>query len=162
MKIYNKYLKKSYMTRSGEKLKEVKYVVIHSALEKNDVKEEIEKINSLRLQDEIYYSVHYIIGKDGKCINIIPEDEVTYSTNNIELNYSIISIACCYEKESGEFNDKTIETLIKLLSNLKEKYNLLNFDILLHYDLTGTRCPKFYVDNKFKFYDILDKVNDIK
>lgn len=160
MEIIEKYLKKSYMTRSTEKLKKVNYVVIHSAYEKNsDIDEEISRINSLAYQDEVYYSVHYIIGKDGECVKVVPEDEVTYSTNNIELNYYIISIECCFEKITGEFSEKTVEKLTQLLSYLKKKYNLSNSDILLHYDVTGTRCPKYYVDNKFKFYDILDKVN---
>ena len=159
MEIIEKYLKKSYMTRSLEKLKKVKYIVIHEALEKNnDADEEYEKINNLSYQDELYYSVHYIIGKDGKCLKIIPEDEVSYSTNDVNLNYYIISIECCYEKENCEFNTKTIKKLIQLLSILKKKYNLKNSNILLHYDLTGSRCPKFYIDNRFKFYDILENV----
>lgn len=159
MEIDKKYLEKSEMIRSGENFKRVKYIVIHEALEKNaDIEKEFDNINKLKFQDEKYYSIHYIIGKDGKCVNIIPENEVTYSTNNIELNYNIISIECCYEKENGEFNLKTIENLILLLSYLKKKYNLSNSDILLHYDLTGTRCPKYYIDNRFKFYDILNKL----
>lgn len=163
IEIVENYLKKSYMTRSTEKLKKVNYVVIHSAYEKNsNIEKEIARINSLSYQDEKYYSVHYIIGIDGECVNIVPEGEVTYSTNNIELNYYIISIECCIEKETGEFSKKTIKKLVQLLYYLKHKYNLSNSDILLHYDITGTRCPKFYVDNKFKFYDILDKVNKME
>ena len=53
---------------------------------------------------------------------------------------------------------ETIEMLVKLLSYLKKKYKLSNSDIVLHYDLTGTRRPKFYIDNKFKFYNILNEV----
>lgn len=159
MKIEKKYLPKNHMTRSGEKIKNIKYVVIHQALnEKLDENQEYDYIKELSKQEDIYYSVHYIIGKNGKCIQIIPEFEITYSTMNIELNYYIISIECCYEKNNKKFNIETEKTLIKLLSYLKKKYNLSNNDIMLHYDIAGSRCPVYYVDNKFEFLDILENI----
>ena len=163
MYIDRKYLPKNHMTRCGEKIKKVKYIIVHSGLNKNlnvdfDVEKEYEYIINLSKQDEIYYSAHYIIGKDGKCVQIIPEDEIAYSTMNIDLNYYAISIECCAKRKDGQFSDKTIDKLVKILSYLKEKYNIPKNNILLHYDLTGTRCPKYYVDNKFKFLDILENI----
>lgn len=157
MEIIEKYLKQSYMTRPKEKLKTVKYIIIHETKYDN-AKKEIEYINNLSYQDEVYYSVHYIIDEYGKCVKLVPENEVTYSTNDIELNYNVISVACCINEDGKIHNEKAEDSLVKLLSYLKEKYDLKKSDIVLHYDLTGTRCPKHYVDNRFKFYNILDKV----
>lgn len=159
MKIKKKYLQKNHMTRSGEKVKKIKYIVIHQALNKNlDVNQEYNYIKNLSNQDELYYSVHYIIGKSGECIQIIPEHEIAYSTMNIELNYYIISIECCYEKSDKKFGIETENTLKKLLSYLKEKYNLSKEDIILHYDITGSRCPIYYVDHKYEYLDILENI----
>ena len=147
------------MPMQEEKIKKVKYIVIHEAInEKFEINEEYNYIKNLSDQDEVYYSVHYIIGKNGECMQIIPECEIAYSTMNIDMNYYIISIECCYEKGKEKFNNETINTLIKLLSYLKKKYNLSNKDIILHYDITGTRCPIYYVDNKFEFLEILEKI----
>lgn len=158
MKIVKKFLKKNHMTRCGEKIKKVKYIVVHEAINESfEIEEEYKYIKKLSNQDEIYYSMHYIIGKNGECMQIIPEYEIAYSTMNIDLNYCIISIECCYEKRKEKFSSKTINTLIKLLSYLKKKYNLSNKDIILHYDLTGTRCPIYYVDNRYEFLEILEK-----
>lgn len=159
MKIIKKYLKKNHMTRSEEKIKKVKYIVIHGAINENfEINEEYNYIKNLSNQDEVYYSIHYIIGKKGECMQIIPEYEISYSTMNIDLNYYIISIECCYEKRKEKFSIETINTLIELLSYLKKKYRLSKKDIILHYDITGTRCPIYYVDNKYEFFEILENI----
>lgn len=159
MKIEKKFLKKNHMTRCLCKLKEVRYILIKDFFSKKvSLDEEYSYIINLESQDEIYYSVHFLIGVDGKCVNIIPEDEVTYSTRNIELNYYVISIECCIN-ENGEFSLQTIDTLIKLINFLKKKYNISKDNILLDNDLTGSRNPIFYVDNRYKFLEILEKIS---
>lgn len=158
MKIEKKYLEKNHMTRSTEKLKSVKYILIKESFnKKKDLYDEFNYINNLHAQDEIYYSVHYIIGKDGKCLNIIPDYEVSYSTKSIDLNYYIISIEC-FTKNNGAFTTETIKSLIELINHLRKKYKISKKYILLHNDLTGSREPSYYVDNRYKFLEILDKI----
>ena len=163
MKIIKKYLPKHYMIRSAEKIKKIQYIVIHST---NQIYhhwyEAYIDICRLMKQDEKYESMHYLIDTEGNCISLIPEQEVSYSTTNIEENYHIISIACCLGNKEGKFNQITIDSLIQLLIYLKKKYRLQNENIVLHYHLTGTRCPKYYVDNLFAYYDILEKIKEIE
>ena len=59
-------ISKSPMTRSMENLKDVKYIILHQAKNiKYNAYKEREYIKGLKNQDEIYYSVHYIIDLNG-------------------------------------------------------------------------------------------------
>lgn len=150
-------ISKSPMTRSMENLKDVKYIILHQAKNiKYNAYKERKYIDGLKNQDEIYYSVHYIIDLNGDILNIVPENEVTWSTFKFDVDYNAISIECCFENEDGSFNKETTKSLKKLIILLCKKYNLkMKENIFLHYDITGTRCPIFYVDNPFYFKEII-------
>lgn len=91
-------------------------------------------------------SSHFIIGLKGEIVQCIPCDEWAYASN--ERNEDTISIECCIPDESGQFGQKTYNSLVELVSWLCFRYGLTADDILRHYDITGKNCPKYYVEHE--------------
>ena len=94
-------------------------------------------------------SSHYIIGLDGEIIRCIPEDEVSWCTN--QANSYTISIENCHPNADGIFNDKTYKSLVELCADICKRWNLnpLNGGIIRHFDVTGKVCPKGFVAQKY-------------
>lgn len=90
-------------------------------------------------------SSHYIIGLDGEIIRCIPEDEVSWCTN--QANSYTISIENCHPNADGIFNDKTYKSLVELCADICKRWGLnpLNDGIIRHFDVTGKVCPKGFV-----------------
>ncbi len=90
-------------------------------------------------------SSHYVIGLEGEIIRCIPEDEVSWCTN--QANSYTISIECCHPHDDGIFNDKTYESLVDLCADICKRRNLnpLNGGIIRHFDVTGKVCPRGFV-----------------
>lgn len=153
------YININEMNRTGESLKEVKGIILHSIGNLNSTLSICKnEIDNLSKQDNIYYSLHYIIDKNGDILNCIPETEISLSCRNIDENYYNISIGCIPCDNKGKFSDDTINSLVSLLSSLINKYNLSKDCIFRHYDITGKRCPSYYVDNCIKFEEIKEKI----
>lgn len=94
-------------------------------------------------------SSHYIIGLEGEIIRCIPENEVSWCTN--QANSYTISIECCHPHEDGIFNDKTYKSLVELCADICKRWKLnpLKGGIIRHFDVTGKVCPRGFVA-KFK------------
>lgn len=103
-----------------------------------------------------YVSSHYIIGLDGEIIMCIPENEVAYHASNA--NYNYIGIECCHPNSDGKFNESTINSLIWLCKDIISRYG--NIDIIRHYDVTGKKCPLYYVNNKNEWDKLLIKIKE--
>lgn len=90
-------------------------------------------------------SSHYIIGLDGEIIRCIPEDEISWCTN--QANSYTISIENCHPSSDGIFNNKTYESLVELCADICKRWGLdpLNGGIIRHFDVTGKVCPKGFV-----------------
>jgi N-acetylmuramoyl-L-alanine amidase CwlA len=98
----------------------------------------------------IYASSHYIIGLNGEIIQCIPEEEISYATN--QANSYSISIECCHPDSTGKFNDKTLHSLIDLCVDICKRYKLNPLtDIIRHYDVTRKKCPLYWVNNPKDF-----------
>ncbi len=89
-------------------------------------------------------SSHFIVGLDGEIVQCIPTWEVAYASNN--RNGDTVSIECCHPDESGSFNQKTYDSMVRLSAWLCLKFNLTENDLIRHYDVTGKICPKYFVD----------------
>lgn len=90
-------------------------------------------------------SSHYIVGLDGEVIRCIPEDEISWCTN--QANSYTISIECCHPKSDGIFNDKTYKSLVELCADICKRWKLdpLKNGIIRHFDVTGKVCPRGFV-----------------
>ena len=128
-------------------LEEVNAIVIHytanpgtTAIQNRDYFE------GLADSGETYASSHFIIGLEGEIVQCIPTTEQSYASN--ARNSDTISIECCHEDETGEFNDETYDSLVYMTAWLLGKFDLTTDDIIRHYDITGKECPKYFVDHE--------------
>ena len=159
IKINTRPIDISENTRPNEKLKGVYKIVLPDAPIKN--KSGIKNrnyINNLKYQDDIFSSYHYIIGINGEIINLIPEDEVSIHTGNIEFDFHSISIAIC-SYNLNKISSKTLNSLSVLSNYLLKKYNLNHkYDLIRCYDIINKRSPIFFVDNPYLYYDFKETI----
>ncbi len=96
--------------------------------------------------DGTYASSNFIVGLDGEVIACVPIDEIAYASNS--RNSDTISIEVCHPDETGKFNDRSYESLVKLTAWLLKNFELDSDRIIRHYDVTGKLCPLYYVENE--------------
>lgn len=97
-----------------------------------------------------YASSHYIVGLKGEVIQCVPETEVAYCTN--EANSYSISIENCHPSNDGKFAISTRYSLMELCADLCKRYGLNPLtDIIRHYDVTGKKCPLYWVTHPDDF-----------
>ncbi len=92
-------------------------------------------------------SCHYIIGLQGEIIQLIPEEETSWCTN--QANSYTISIEACHPDASGKFTDATYKAYVALCADICKRWGLdpLHGGLIRHYDVTGKICPKWMVDH---------------
>lgn len=158
--IEQKFLTINKYSRPGIKLSSVKNIIIHwvanpgtSAIANRNYFEGLKDG-----KNGTYASSQYIIGLNGEIVQCIPENEVAYHAGNLTVNYNSIGIEICHPDWTGEFNSKTYNSMIDLLTELCKKYKISANKIIRHYDITGKDCPKYYVENQDKFLEIRSKV----
>lgn len=101
---------------------------------------------SLKDTHETKTSSNFIVGLDGEIIQCVPTWEIAYASN--ERNEDTVSIECCHPDESGEFNQETYRSTVRLCAWLCMKFGLNEEDVIRHYDVTGKNCPKYFVENE--------------
>ncbi len=146
------YLTVNEYSRPGDKLRNVNAIVIHY----------VGNPGTTAAQNRSYFeglkdghgtsaSSHYIVGLEGEIIQCVPLDEISYASN--ERNGDTIAIECCHPDETGKFNAATYDSLVKLTAALCNTYGLSpDEDIIRHYDITGKRCPLYFVSNEEEWY----------
>ena len=121
-------------------------IVIHYVANPGSTaKQNRDYFEGLKDSKETKASAHFIVGLDGEIVQCIPSNEVAYASNN--RNWDTISIEVCHPDESGEFNEKSYQALVRLTAWMANKYHVKNKNIIRHYDVTGKLCPKYYVEH---------------
>ena len=157
--IIEDFLDKNPYSRSGITLKKVKGVVIHYVENPGSTaKENRDYFNNLQSTHLTKASSHYIVGLDGEIIQCIPQNEISYASNN--RNKDTISIECCHPKKNGKFNKKTYDSVVHLTAWICKTYGLSSQNVIRHYDVTGKICPKYYVKHKKAWKDFCNKVQE--
>lgn len=148
MNIQKKFLTVSSWNRPGTALGRVRAVACHyignpgtSAMANRNYFE------NLRITHTTKASCHYIIGLNGEILQLIPEDEVSWCTN--QANGYTISIEACHPGSNGKFTDATYNSYVELAADICSRHGLdpLNGGVIRHYDVTGKVCPKWFVDH---------------
>ena len=97
-------------------------------------------------EEGIYASSHFIVGLEGEVIQCVPLTEIAYASN--ERNEDTVAIEVCHPDETGEFSDVTYDRVVELTAWLCEEFHLdPQTDVIRHYDVSGKRCPLYYVEN---------------
>ena len=164
MKIEDKLLTINPYSRSGEKQKDIQYIVVHWVGNANtSATANRNYFNNLAKTHSTSASSHYIIGLNGEIIRCIPDDEVAFHSGSYSMNRKSIGIEDCHPDWNGKFTDDTYNALVELCADLCKKYEISINNVIRHYDVTGKNCPKYYVEhqdewNKLK-QDIYNKIN---
>ena len=158
------YVKEEYLTvnpysRPGQKLPGgVKGIVIHYVANPGTTAENNRNyFENLKDNGDTYASSNFIVGLEGEVLACVPVDEVAYASNN--RNDDTLSIECCHPDETGQFNDKTYASVVKLTAYLCNRYQLDPLeDVIRHYDVTGKACPLYYVEHEDAWQSFKDDV----
>jgi len=130
----------------GIRLEDIKYIVIQNIDNK--------------------FSPHYHI-KDGKAIQIIPDDNMSDSVNGGKLNicgtlhgictkYNSISIGVC---DNLSKEDKKI--CLNLVMTLKQRYNIKKNNIIRKKDITGALEPTEWHDDKNWIEEVVKQIIEL-
>lgn len=140
-------------SRSGEKLRGIKDIVIHY----------VGNPGTTAQQNHDYYgnpdsevSSHYVIGLEGEIIQCVPLNEKSAASN--WRNIDTISIEVCHPDKTGKFTEQTYASLVKLTAWLSELCSLDTSHIIRHYDITGKKCPLYFVEHEDKWEQFKEDV----
>ncbi|MCR5457016.1 MAG: N-acetylmuramoyl-L-alanine amidase [Clostridiales bacterium] len=137
--VINKY------SRPGTKLTSVDWIIVHYVANPGTTAQQNRNyFNGLATSHKTSASAHFVIGLNGEIIQCIPLDEVSYNAGSTDYNRTSISIECCHPDASGQFNEATYQSLVQLVSFLREQYGLSREHVIRHYDVTGKDCPKYW------------------
>lgn len=144
-------------TRSGQKLEKVKKIIVHNTGESGASSKKMwEYYESLGKAGDVSESMHFLIDTDGAITQCIPCNEIAFHA--LGSNHEALGVQYCYSSDNGVMSDKTKEALVELLATLCKEYKLSSADILLHSEVTGIACPKYYVDNNEEWQQIISEV----
>ena len=137
----NKYYPYFYHKKIDKK--KIKYFKInYNGMKKEKIS--IKKLTSFNSN----VSCHYYITSSGKIIQLVPDLYVAWHAgksnwgNEKSLNYKSLGIEISnpgHEHGYRKFNDKQIETLIKISKSLIKKYKINKKNILGHSDIAPLR-----------------------
>ncbi len=141
--------------RTGINLKDIKNIVIHYVGNPNTTAQ-----NNRDYFDKPSTTVssHFVVGLDGEIIQCVPLYEKSAASN--DRNKDTISIEVCHPDDTGKYNDKTYESVIRLASFLCNNFSLDESDIIRHYDITGKICPKYYVEHEDAWETLKEDVKE--
>lgn len=145
------------VSRSGNRLDGIKDIVVHY----------VGNPGSTAQQNHDFYcssssqvSSHFIVGLKGEIIQCIPLDERSAASN--WRNGDTISIEVCHPDDTGKFNDKTYQSLVKLTVWLEELCDLDEEHVIRHYDITGKECPRYFVQHEDKWAAFKDDIKNYR
>ncbi|WP_042351585.1 peptidoglycan recognition protein family protein [Bacillus massiliigorillae] len=141
------------VARRGEKLDDVKDIVIHYVGNPGTTAQQNRDFYNSP-QSEV--SSHFVIGLEGEIIQAIPLSEKSSATN--WRNNDTISIEVCHPDETGQFTQASYNSLVKLTAWLREQCNLDVNHIIRHYDVTGKLCPLYFVEHEDKWEQFKEDV----
>lgn len=126
-----------------------------------------EKVTNPKLR---HASTQYWLGLEGEWIALMPENELAYAVGNAkgytnfakELfgekltsntfkgtpNWASVSVEVSHTDIKGNMTNETIDSLIDFSVDFCWRHQLESDRVVRHYDITGKRCPRLYVENE--------------
>lgn len=166
----NLFLKPNKFSRSERKMKEVRGLIVHYPDWPGGTAEDIWEDWMLGHR---YGSTQFVIDKKGVW-KFMPTNEVAYHVGShnptplarkrfggIRANYYLLGAELCHPDKTGKPYDEVMHYAIELYAFLCMKFNLNpHDDILLHYDITHKRCPKWFLDYPVEIEYFRDRVKE--
>lgn len=141
------YLTPNIYSRPQTPLKDINAIVIHyTANPGTSAANNRSYFEGLAQKKTTYASSHYIIGLEGEVVQCVPLNEISFASN--DRNLDTVAIECCHGDETGQFNEATYQSLVALTASLCVEFGLEEEDIIRHYDVTGKLCPLYYVEHE--------------
>lgn len=140
-------------SRPGKKLEGVNAVVIHyTGNPGTTAAQNRHYYGELAKTKEASVSSNFVVGIEGEVIQCVPSDEVAYASN--DRNSDTLSIEVCHKDKTGTFTKASYDSVVKLTAYLCEEFGLKEDQIIRHYDVTGKKCPKYYVEHEDKWLQL--------
>ncbi len=130
-------------SRRGDKLEAVNDIVIHYV---GNPGTSAKNNRNYFANPESEVSAHFVVGLEGEVILCVPLDEKSSASN--WRNRDTISVEVCHPDEDGAFTDAAYESLVKLTAWLCDEFGLTARRVIRHYDITGKKCPLYYVEHE--------------
>ena len=135
----------------------IKYICIHYTA--NDGDKAASNGNYFK-NHVVTASAHYFVD-DNEIIQSVPDNRVAYAVGGKKLaggggrlhgkatNTNSISIELCDVVKNGVVypSQKTVSNAVELTKQLMKKYNIPVSNVIRHYDVTGKKCPAYWVDD---------------
>jgi len=142
------FLPNNRWSRPGNELKTIDGVVIHyvgnPATSAQANRNYFASLSNGK--ENTFASSHFIVGLEGEVIQCIPLTEIAYAS--MERNEDTVAIEVCHPDETGAFLPETYAQLVELTAWLCVTFELEpEEDVIRHYDVTGKRCPLYYVEH---------------
>ena len=152
-------LTKNPYSRPGTKMKDINGIVIHYVGNPETTAENNRNyFEGLAGKQSTYASSHFVVGLEGEIIQCVPVNEVAYCSN--DRNDDTIGIEVCHPDTTGKFDPDTYESVVALTAYLCDMFELTTDDVIRHYDVTGKRCPLYYVDHEDAWIQLKNDVED--
>ena len=147
------FIRKNIFSRPDVSLKRVNNIVIHYVGNPGTSAEANRKyFDSLADQDPQQggssSSSHFIVGLEGEVLQCIPVSEMAYA--NAPRNNDTIAIETCHPDETGQYNQETYDSLVKLTAWLCSELDLSANDVIRHYDVSEKGCPRYLLTMKMR------------
>ena len=118
------------------KMKPVLYIVLHNTAAS------VSSALSWFENPKSKVSAHYIMGRDGTAYLTVNEENVAWHAGNSFINWNSIGIEIEATANDRGLTQPQEECLIKLINNLKLKYDVPIWNLMLHrWAKTNTDCP---------------------
>ena len=136
---------------NARSLSDIKYIVIHYTANDGDTDENNGKYFANNI---VKTSAHYFVDDDS-VTQSVPDSYIawhcganTYRHPSCR-NSNSIGIEICDDIRNGVIypSEKTIQNVLELTRSLMQKYNVPKEHIIRHYDVTGKKCPAYWVDD---------------
>ena len=156
--------------------KNIKYLVVHYTGNDGDTDENNGKYFA---NNVVKASAHYFVDDDS-VTQSVPDDHVAWSVGGSKYadctktgggkyhgkctNANSINVELCDDVKNGVVypSAKTIENAIELVKKLMKQYNIPASNVIRHFDVTGKKCPAYWVNDAKWKAEFLDKLSEAK